>query len=199
MSSMTQSRILTKFNNETMFLKAILSKTADYYSTKKELLINLERGIYGVAVMDNNIITYEKEDLKRYTKDSSKFRELVFDESLKTAIYIIINKQFEKNKASLRDTKTRLKEKSTLNEMLKQVADIKSPYGKTNEEVKISAYKFYNSNYNQKININEKSLHNDIIALNLFSAYLNVISEWTANEIDELAEQLPQDRTKFNH
>tara|TARA_R100000951_G_scaffold60438_1_gene50775 strand:- start:200 stop:802 length:603 start_codon:yes stop_codon:yes gene_type:complete len=187
-----QSKILIKHINETDFLKAILNKTSNYYITKKELLINLERGLYGLSVIDNQIIKYDKEDLKRYNKEPKKFRELIFQESLKISIYIIINEQLKKNDlmASLRDTRTKLKEKNTLNLMLNQLSSVKSHYGDTNEQVKKSAYDFYNSNYNDKININEKSLYNDIKVINIFTAYLNVISQWTADEINELAEEL---------
>tara|TARA_B110000285_G_C14832131_1_gene471351 strand:+ start:101 stop:682 length:582 start_codon:yes stop_codon:yes gene_type:complete len=192
MSSANQSKILIKFNNETDFLKTILSKTSKYYITKKELLINLEKGLYGLSVIDNQIIKYDKEDLKRYTKEPTKFREIIFQESLKTSIYIIIENQLKKNDVivSLKNTRTKLKEKNTINQMLNQLSSVKSSYGDTNEQVRKSAYKFYNSNYNEKININEKSLYNDIKIINIFTAYLNVITDWTADEIDELAEEL---------
>ena len=196
MSSATQSqqsKVLVKYNNEIDLLKAILSKTSNYYITKKNLLINLENGLYGLAVLDNHIIEYKKQDLKRYNKDPTKFRELIYQESLKTSINIIINNQLTKNdvKNSLKTTKTRLTEKNTLNQMLKQLSSVKSSYGKTDEEIRKSAYDFYNNTYTEKIDINEKSLYNDIKVLNIFTAYLNVNTNWTADEIDELAEELP--------
>lgn len=195
MSSATQSqqsKVLVKYNNEIDLLKAILNKTSNYYITKKDLLINLEKGLYGLAVIDNQIIQYEKKDLKRYPKDPTKFRELIYQESLKTSIFIIINEQLTKNdvKNSLKTTKTRLTEKSVLNKMLKQLSSLKSSYGTNDDEVRKSAYDFYNNTYNEKIDINEKSLYNDIKVINLFTTYLNVNINWTADEIDELAEEL---------
>ena len=199
MSSATQSqqsKVLFKYNNENDLLKAVLNKTSFYYITKKELLINLEKGLYGLAIIDKNIIRYKKEDLKRYTKDPTKFRDLIYQESLKTSINIIINNQLTKNdvKNSLKNTKIKLTEKNTLNQMLKQLSSVKSKFGKTDEEVKKSAYDFYNNTYTEKIDINEKSLYNDIKVLNTFSLYLNVNTNWSADEIDDLAEDLHIDK-----
>jgi hypothetical protein len=156
------------------------------------LLLNLEKGLYGFAVIDRNIIAYEKEDLKYYTKEPSKFKELIYNESLKLASYHFIKNQLEKNDAKnkLSDTKYRLSEKNALN---KTINIIMKALNKTEKGVRISAYEYYNRNYNETIDINNKQLFNDIKVISIYAIYLNMNINWSANDIDELTENIPND------
>ena len=48
---MSQSAILMKYDKEPDYNKAILLKMVEYYRIKKMLLLNLEKGLYGFAVI----------------------------------------------------------------------------------------------------------------------------------------------------
>lgn len=192
MSQSNQSAILMKYDKEPDYNKAILLKMVEYYRIKKMLLLNLEKGLYGFAVIDRNIIAYEKEDLKYYTKEPYKFKELIYNESLKLASYHFIKNQLEKNDAKnkLSDTKYRLSEKNALN---KTINIIMKALNKTEKGVRISAYEYYNRNYNETIDINNKQLFNDIKVISIYAIYLNMNINWSADDIDELTENIPND------
>lgn len=180
--------ITDKFNREDDLHKALLLKIVDYYKAKKNMLINLDKGLNSFSVIDNHIIQYEEKDLKRY-KDPKHFRDIIFKESLKTASYHLINKQMEKNDAKkrIKDTKYRLVEKNCLNKTIKMIIDT-GLFGKNQNEVMNNAYDHYNKNYTEKINISKKLLLDDIKAINIYALYLNINMSWTGDDIEELAE-----------
>jgi hypothetical protein len=64
---------------------------------------------------------------------------------------------------------------------------------KTEKGVRISAYEYYNRNYNETIDINNKQLFNDIKVISIYAIYLNMNINWSANDIDELTENIPND------
>lgn len=193
MSSVTQSqqsKVLVKYNNETDFNKVILRRTSNYYTAKKKLLMTIEEGL-AVITIDGQIIRCNKEELEIYTKEPAKFRELNYKESLFRSLYVIVNELFKLKevKTAYKDKKTKLIEENNLNELLKQIVSVKS-YGDTNEQARKSAYDFYNSVYTKKININENSLKNDVKVLTIFTTFLNIFTDWTADEIDNLTEEI---------
>jgi hypothetical protein len=178
---------IEKFNMEDDFYKALLLKIVFYYKTKKHLLLNLEKGLYGLAIIDNSIIEYKKEDLKRY-KD--QFRNTIFKESLKSASYHFINKQMEKNdaKKKLKDVKYRLTEKNSLNKTIKLIVDT-GLFGKNQNEVMKKSYDYYNETYTEKIDISKKSVFDDIRAVTMYATYLHIFMNWDGDDIDELMEK----------
>ena len=183
----------TKFDKETDFNKVILRRTSNYYTAKKRLLKTIEEGLDcdAVITIDGQIIRCNKEELEIYTKEPAKFRELNYKESLFLSLYVIVNELFKLKevKTAYKDKKTKLIEKNNSNELLKQIVSVKS-FGDTNEQARKSAYDFYNSVYTKKININVNSLKNDVKVLTIFTTYLNISTNWTADEIDNLTEEL---------
>lgn len=183
----------TKFDKETDFNKVILRRTSNYYTAKKKLLMTIEEGLDcdAVITIEGQIIKCNKGDLEIYTKEPAKFRELNYKESLFLSLYVIVNELFKLKavKTAYKDKKIKLIEENNLNELLKQIVSVKS-YGDTNEQARKSAYDFYNSVYTKKININVNSLKNDVKVLTIFTTYLNISTNWTADEIDNLTEEL---------
>jgi len=189
---MTDSKVLLKYKNEPQYNQAVISKIISYYIVIREQIFNLERTppLYGLAVLDREIIQFDNEDLKRIGNPNN-FRKFVYQESIKRAIYHFIKNQLDLNNLNqrLKNTKYKLQEKTALNKTLNQF--VINGICKTNEEVRNIAYEHYNKCYNDKKDINKNSLADDIMVVNNYVLYFDINNRWTADEISELSDNLP--------